>query len=192
VARDLDDPLETAWREVERAMQIVGGHRIDQIPGTLSALIESGNWRHYRDPLGKERDNTDVDFRMFVTAEPFAGLGASVETLEHVCIGTPAADLLEGLFERPGGRPKKTVDNVNGSRPVGNARDQALRRLRRQRPDLHARVLAGELSAHRAAIEAGFRQPTISVPVDSVEHAIEALLRRFTPEELLRALGEVA
>jgi hypothetical protein len=31
-------------------------------------------------------------------------------------------------------------------------------RLRRDRPDLHTRVLAGEISAHAGMIEAGFRK----------------------------------
>lgn len=51
------------------------------------------------------------------------------------------------------------VDNVNKVvRPDGNARQQALRRLRKSRPDLHKRVLGGELSAHAAMVEAGFRK----------------------------------
>jgi hypothetical protein len=50
--------------------------------------------------------------------------------------------------------PRKTVSNRNVKRPVGTTRDRALRQLRDQRPDLHARVAAKELSAHRAMIEA--------------------------------------
>jgi hypothetical protein len=64
-------------------------------------------------------------------------------------------------YRRPGGRPK-TVDNgprdVNGFRPTGNSVAAALRRLERRRPDLLDRVLAGELSAHAAMVEAGFRK----------------------------------
>ena len=58
--------------------------------------------------------------------------------------------------------PIGTNQHVGGNnvtrlgRPEGNSRDKALRRLRDHRPDLHARVLAGELSPHRAMIE-GFR-----------------------------------
>ena len=44
------------------------------------------------------------------------------------------------------------VDNVNVDRPTGNSRAQGLRRLRTHRPDLHARVLAGELSVHGARV----------------------------------------
>ena len=36
--------------------------------------------------------------------------------------------------------------------------DSCLRRLRKDRPDIHARVLAGELSPHAGMIEAGFRK----------------------------------
>jgi hypothetical protein len=80
------------------------------------------------------------------------------------------------------------VDNIHVYRPDGTARTTALRRLRKDRPDLHARVLAGELSANAAAVEAGFRRPTATVPVDSVEHAVGALARRFTRDELRAAI----
>jgi hypothetical protein len=43
-------------------------------------------------------------------------------------------------------------------RPSGNSRAAFLRRLRKDRPDIHARVLAGEISAHAGMIEAGFRR----------------------------------
>jgi hypothetical protein len=48
---------------------------------------------------------------------------------------------------------------------VGNASAAALRRLRKDRPDLHAEVMAGEQSANAAAIEAGFRPKTATVPL---------------------------
>jgi hypothetical protein len=43
-----------------------------------------------------------------------------------------------------------------------------LDRLARERPDLHERVKAGELSAHRAAIEAGFIKDSPRLAVRSV------------------------
>ncbi len=60
------------------------------------------------------------------------------------------------------------VDNVNNrvERPDGNSASSALRRLRKDRPDLHARVLADELSPHAAMVEAGFRRKTVCVPLD--------------------------
>ena len=68
---------------------------------------------------------------------------------------------------RDPGRPPKTIDtnkkdikrdvdnnntDVNVTRPTGNSRAKALRRLRdpdKGRPDIHARVLAGEITATR-------------------------------------------
>jgi hypothetical protein len=73
----------------------------------------------------------------------------------------------------------------------GNSRRDTLRRLRRDRPDLAERVDAGELSAHSAAIEAGFRKPTATVKVDTPANALRALTSRFTVDELRTALDEL-
>jgi len=54
----------------------------------------------------------------------------------------------------------------------------------RDRPDLAEKVRAGDLSAHAAAIEAGFRSRTITLPVDDVPRLAEALRRRLTPGQL--------
>jgi len=60
-------------------------------------------------------------------------------------------------------RTAESVDNggkdINTSgRPTGTSRAYALRRLREQRPDIHARVLAGEISPHASMVEVGFRK----------------------------------
>lgn len=48
-----------------------------------------------------------------------------------------------------------------GEPEQGNSRQYALRRLRKAAPKIHARVLAGEISAHAGMVEAGFRgRPT--------------------------------
>ena len=47
-------------------------------------------------------------------------------------------------------------DNVTPKR--GSSPTYALRRLKRDRPDLANKVVRGEMSAHAAAIEAGFRK----------------------------------
>jgi hypothetical protein len=70
---------------------------------------------------------------------------------------------------RPGHRPKKAGSVYNGGgngvgdvhtseRPSGNSRAALLRRLRKDRPDIHARVLAGDLSPYAGMVEAGFRK----------------------------------
>ena len=62
----------------------------------------------------------------------------------------------------------------NVTLPRGNRANYTLARLKRDAPKLAERVIAGELSAHAAAIEAGFRQRKIQVAptVDEFERAI--------------------
>jgi hypothetical protein len=69
------------------------------------------------------------------------------------------------------------------ARPSGNSTAAALRRLARDRPDLHARVVAGSLTASAAAQAAGFRQPMLSLPRDPLLLA-RALVRHLDPAEL--------
>jgi hypothetical protein len=110
-----------------------------------------------------------------------------VKTLLKVCHEHPVAlAKIEQVTQRP--PSLHAVDNVNSTRPMGNSAMQGLRRLRTQRPDLHQRVLDSELSVHAAMIEAGFRKPKMTVPVDSPRAAIRALLRRFTADDLRDAL----
>jgi hypothetical protein len=45
--------------------------------------------------------------------------------------------------------------------PTGNSVSYALRRLRKQRPDLYEQVKAGEQTANEAMVEAGFREKQI-------------------------------
>ncbi len=67
---------------------------------------------------------------------------------------TEVLDLIDRVVqEKPGGDKKSPeykiiVNNVNNdsTRPVGNNRQQALRKLRKDSPTLHAEVLAGKLS----------------------------------------------
>jgi hypothetical protein len=57
------------------------------------------------------------------------------------------------------------------ARPAGTSAAAFLRRLRKDRPDIHARVLAGELTAHAGMIEAGFRKKAVrrkSTPLDTL------------------------
>ena len=70
-------------------------------------------------------------------------------------------------------------DNVIPSSQQGNGKDYTLRRLMRDHPELLERVKSGELSANAAAIEAGFREKTITVTLDPTK-AAKAILKHFT------------
>jgi hypothetical protein len=86
-----------------------------------------------------------------------AGLGESLDLIKRLCRDDPAAlDAIDRVCQRGKGNESGnnqhtigTVDNVNNStdskeRPTGNSRAAALRRLRKDRPDLHEQVLKGE------------------------------------------------
>jgi hypothetical protein len=72
------------------------------------------------------------------------------------------ADAHDRANLRPRGRPENVYSEKRdvhiSERPSGNSRAAFLRRLRKDRPDIHARVLAGEISANAGMIEAGFRK----------------------------------
>ena len=74
------------------------------------------------------------------------------------------------------GRGNKTVDNIN--RFNGTNASYLARRILRDRPDIHSRMLAGEFpSVRQAAIEAGIVRPPTPV-----EQALK-LLPKLTPDE---------
>jgi len=52
----------------------------------------------------------------------------------------------------------KQSDVHEVERPSGNSSAAFIRRLRKDRPDIHARVLSGEITPHAGMIEAGFRR----------------------------------
>lgn len=84
------------------------------------------------------------------------------------------------------------VDNIHDvSRPTGTSEAAALRRLRTSRPDLHEKVLAGHLSAHGAAVQAGFRSKTATIRVNDARQAIGGLLKHFSAEQLQSALTAI-
>lgn len=162
-----DPPEVIRGRVIRRVEQAVrhGGDTLEQLPGLLVRIIKEGMWRGYVvDPTGEEV--TFSSFEEFVTTNIPQGMGTTVQRLKHLCRDEPVA--LDAIDQVCRGKPGKrwdsrtsdpnNVDNVNSIRPTGNSRDAALRRLRDQRPDLHRRVLAGELSPHAAMIEAGFRK----------------------------------
>jgi hypothetical protein len=140
-----------------------GGHALKEIPDTLKLILGQNRWNK---PMWRERVNKDTGevylfdrFEDFVTAHPLAGLGADLAKLKAVCKDDlEALDMIDRTVQR---KPSKhyAIDNVKGTKPpTGNSRDYALRRLRTHAPELHARVLAREMTIADAAREAGFRK----------------------------------
>lgn len=159
-----------------------GGAALADVPDLLKRLLQSGAWRDFT--TQRREHVTHERFADFVTASPLAGLGSTVDLLRRILTGDPMAlDLLDRELQNPVGRPE-TNDNVQDKAPAGNRADAALRRLRKDRPDLHAEVLAGNLTAHAAAVAAGFRPRTITVRADSPEAIAATLRRQLGPDQL--------
>ena len=83
--------------------------------------------------------------------QPPAGAVWIISDIEFAAVST---------HSRRAGQGEGGLGCSKGRRPrSGQSADAAaLRRLRKDRPDIHARVLAGELSPHAGMIEAGFRK----------------------------------
>lgn len=107
-----------------------------------------------------------------------------------------ADDLANKAASRPGQRtdlveaprPKRDLFDNNQNvvqevkAPVGNTIAAALRRLRKDRPDIHQRVLDAEITAHAGMVEAGFRKKPASKKLTMVE-MVWRLWLKMTPEQ---------
>lgn len=96
---------------------------------------------------------------------------------------------------QPEGRPKKDSKPKDslGFRNYGQTKERLAARLKRDHPAIAARVAKGEFKSIRAAaLEAGIVKPMRSIPVDTPEAAIRALLRVFPAETLAKVLAQVA
>jgi hypothetical protein len=69
------------------------------------------------------------------------------------------------ITDCPPPSPDPSRDYFRESRQ-GTSVSYTLRRLKKQRPDLYERVKAQELSANQAAVLAGFREKSITLPAD--------------------------
>jgi hypothetical protein len=141
------------------------------IASTLKSIIKREEWRHWR-WIGQDFECQSL--RECLLRHPPKGIGADITVLRRLIYDDKQAiDMLDTALQNPVGSNQypsekgkdlfEPVDNVNTlKRPDGNAIEYALRRLRAdERPlakELHTKVLAGELSPHRAAVLAGYRK----------------------------------
>ncbi|MFD5798636.1 hypothetical protein ACFWIO_34920 [Streptomyces diastatochromogenes] len=160
------------------------GNGLADLPALLRRVMEEEAWRAFVTPLGQLVEHER--FIDFVTTPPTAGLGATVELMKKIVADDPvAADLLDQALVGRGGERTDLVDNMHEVvRPSGTSKEAGLRRLRKDRPDLHAEVLAGTLSTHAAMVKAGFRQRKISVPLTTAADAAKAIRRNMDPEQV--------
>ncbi len=168
---------------------------LDSARANLGFVLRDGAWRQFHTPNGMAVSHSR--FLDFVTAEPWEGLGSAVEDLKALAAGdVELLDLLDVALRNPHGGDRRSdainVNNVNVDRPVGNSEAAALRRLRKDREDLHAEVLAGTLSAHAAMVTAGFRPKTFTVRADNPKSIARTLRRQLSPEVLVALIESLS
>lgn len=107
-----------------------------------------------------------IDFADYCQASPPYGLGRTPEGIQK-----------EVALRAVGANQHTAGNNITPSpKQRGTDSSYTVARLERDRPDLAARVAAGELSANAAAIEAGFRPKTVTIPL-TVDGATRLMLR---------------
>ena len=171
---------------------------LENLPGLIVKAVREDCWREFVIDATKDEIKFD-NFEEFVAAKPPVGLDASMRTLRNVCRDdAKAISAIDAVCQRKDGNPTGTnqhgtVDNINSSseenmsedfleslkdldnppekekRPTGTSQAGTIRRLRKDNPELHEKVMEGEMSANAAAIEAGWRKKP--KPLDQMKKA---------------------
>lgn len=154
----------------------------------LRGMREHEGWRQLTDARG-------AAFRTYeafcVHPEPF-GLGYDAPSLDQI-IRERATAQQKALDATPlpahgGPRRKQGRHTTLLSRDAG----YQTARIARDRPDIHERMKAGEFrSVHQAAIAAGIRKVTVTVPLEP-ETIARVLRRRLSTEDRLALVALLA
>jgi hypothetical protein len=164
-----------------------GGVALGTVPKAVARVLSEGAWREFVTSRGEHV--THERFADFVTMPPLKGLGSDIALVRRIVSDDiDALDLLDQALQNPA-HTHADVDNINISRPHGTSQSQALRRLRKNAPQLHADVLAGRLSAHGAMVRAGFRPKTVSVPVTKPEAVARSLLKYMSADDIAKLVA---
>lgn len=174
--------VEALWSAVSR-----GGKSLDQIPTMVRRLLETGAWKKRTIRTGKVVEHSS--FYSFLTSPPLNGCGYDPAKIVKLISGDIETLALwrAAMTAKKGKRPRDNTDNVSIiNESHGNTRAYTVSRLKIQRPDLFTKVVAGELSPNKAAIEAGFRK--IRTPL----MLLRSFWKKATQAERDQFLSEVA
>jgi hypothetical protein len=201
-----NDPVVAAQQMINEGH----GSLLQALPTIIKFIIRHESWKGRR--KGPTEDGAPfTSFKDFVEYKQWWGLECPWDKLMLYCESDKEChDMLlresteiakqEAQTVHKGGqtgnqnaaKDKDKTNNritINRSSNHPDTNQGILRRLAKQgRDDLLDRVASGELSPNAAAIEAGLRRRMRSIPVDSPNAAIQALLKVFTVEQLLSAL----
>lgn len=154
----------------------------------------------WREPITTETGEVVKyeSFLDFIQTPPPKGLGTNFEAIWRICSDDPVLlDLLDRAVQREPGSPGKNHSiaaevNDNKSdklkRPSGTSKQAGLRQLRKKNPELHAKVLTGELTVNAAMVQAGLRLKQVTIFVNP-ERASQKLRQTFNTEDFVELVA---
>jgi hypothetical protein len=151
-------------------------NKFKDFPETLRIILnpEDPQWQDFKVGGWGELKHFDR-FEDFL-----AWIGTTYDVVKDLCRrDVEVVDLLDRVMQKPVGVHHDSNNVTITNR--GNTASAALRRLRKDRPELHQQVIAGELSPHAAMLNAGFREKKIQISLDPVK-AAESLRKHFSDE----------
>ena len=194
------------WIKDAQRCVVAGGRDLyDGLPTAACAIIEHELWRNYTTRKG-ETFSSFPDFVQVVLdldwdqLREYCRIGDKYRRSHNLtpCHFEQTLNQAAPELAQPGGdgsnqyskKENSKVDNVNIAKG-GNNPTYILRRLKRDRPDLAERVIANKLSAHAAAVEAGFRKRYVQVgpTVDGFAGSIGKHLESKQIKKLIAQLG---
>lgn len=168
-------------------------HVSDSVPHGIKIILQENLWQEREPAPGKLNKKTFKNFKEFCEASTPFGLNTPFEYVLNIC--KPYNDVLDLIDEannkeavqgRRNDLKDNFVNNINEVRPQGTTKASGLRRLRKDRKDLHKKVLDNDMTVNEAMIAAGFRKKMISMPKgQDVQRWIDVIIRDFSEEDRL-------
>lgn len=168
--------VEAFWHAVDH-----GTGTLENIPGLIRRVIETDAWkkRIHEGQLYEHKRFID-----FITSKPLAGCGWDPDKVLALIKGDVDLERSWREMVTPAiGTNQHSEGSNNITTLRGTDRTYTLSRLKREAPALYQKVLDKKLSPNAAAIQAGFRIKTISVPLDA-QRAVSILRKYFKHVEI--------
>lgn len=141
---------------------------LEHISQLIVRVVDDEMWRERQ--LAETGQTVTFDsFEDFVTAPPLEGLGTTIESLKKLCKGdNRALDAIDRALAHS--RGSSTLDEF--------------RSLRENNPEIHKRVLAGEITLNAGMLEAGLRERRLAYYPDDSERTAGLLLRNMEQDAI--------
>lgn len=162
---------------IESLYEATGG--LKQFPALLKKVIATKAWER-RTVHGKVVELGSL--RELITAKPVSGWGEDPSKVEAVIRDDPEAlaAFREAMLGEQGRKPETDNNVIPINTPQGNSRAYSLSRVQREcNAETVAAVMAGEMSANAALVNAGVRENRqVYIPRDPSK-AVEKLRLQF-------------